>query len=89
MAALMLIRWILLVSGVAGILVATILFRPMQRWMLEPYLAAMARRGLQAPPLLRNERFLRLWNLLMGALLLAVWWYLGTEAGSALLRPKP
>jgi hypothetical protein len=87
------VRWLLLANGVLALLGATVLYGPARRRVLDPWLRLNERvAGRPLDPPMFRERPVRLWWLLMGALMLAAWWYLGTPDGATaaarLLAPR-
>ena len=86
--ALEIVRWVIFAVAILSLLQATILFRPFQRYLFDPWVAFNERAGGQIPAFYRDERFQRGWPLLMAALLIALWWFLGTPAGANFLLQR-
>jgi hypothetical protein len=84
--AINILRWFILVSVVINILQATILFEVFERWFIRPWFDMNERAGGRVPAIIRDERVHRFWALFMAVLFSAIWWYLGTPAGAAILR---
>ena len=90
MQALSAIRWFLLVASILTFLTGTVFYWPMRRLILDQYLWLNARLGggsVRHPPtlvfLLEHEWVGRAYHLGSAALMIGVWWYLGTAAGVA------
>jgi hypothetical protein len=87
------LRPFLLVMAGLAILTATVLDGVMMRYMMQPMLRKLERMSpgpVVYPPamqfVLERSWVRRLYHLLFAALLLGVWWYVGTPAGAARLR---
>jgi hypothetical protein len=83
-------RAVLLGMAVLALLTATVLDGVMMRLFVQPFLRFAAERAGQAvqPPrplafMIQRAWARRLYHLFFAALLLAGWWYLGTDTGVA------
>lgn len=87
-------RTFLLVMAALAFLTATVLDGITMRYLTQPLVRrfkAMGGGNAQYPPgmryLLEHTWARRLYHLLFAVIMLGAWWYLGTAAGMALLRP--
>jgi hypothetical protein len=79
------LRWFLLSAAVINLLMATVLYRPVGRPFMYWYMSFFQfPRALRR--LLSRDRLVQAWGLGSSAVCLALWWYLGTADGEALLR---
>jgi hypothetical protein len=77
------LRWVFLASAVISILGGTLLYRSFAGPWAKRWWALFDRPGVSIPAVLRNDYILRTWSVVSGAIMLVLWWYLGTEAGKA------
>jgi hypothetical protein len=79
------LRWFLLSAAIINVLMATVLYRPVGRAFIYWYMSFF-----QFPAVLRRrlarDRVVQAWGLASAATCLALWWYLGTADGQAMLR---
>lgn len=77
-------RWFLLSGAILNALMATVLYRAVGRSLIYWYMSFF-----QFPRLLRrllsNDTLVRAWGIASSIVCLALWWYLGTPHGDALL----
>ena len=79
-------RWFLLAGIVVNLLQATVLFEWFQRAVLGRIAAFAEGKGQPLPAFMLDRRFQRVAPLFNAALFLAMWLFLGTPAGGAVLK---
>ena len=94
MTELAFVRTFLLIMAVLAFLTATVLDGVTMRYMTQPILRrveALSGGTGKYPPgirfLLENAWARRLYHAAFAAIMVGLWWYLGTPAGMAMLRP--
>jgi hypothetical protein len=79
------IRLGLLLGAITTIALSTILFRRIGQPLIGAWWRPFTRFGHEPPKFFTNPRIVRIWGLLAGVACLALYWYLGTPQGAALI----
>jgi hypothetical protein len=81
--ALAVVRWLLLINGVLGLLLSTVLFERVGRPLATGWWRLIVPPGERVPRFLLDPRVHQAWGAIGGTVSLLMWWYLGTPAGIA------